>query len=153
MHTENSLCKFRFGVGKVYTSNIIVHIPVYNGSSSASLAVYVVSCNIPLLLSRISLKTAHATLDFQNDMLFIFNEAVPLITSDSGHYCLPLSRSIEEPQSPETIKILFTSPINEEDDATECRERSPNCTNNLHTHMLINSRTSSKLQAHPASMF
>ena len=27
---------------------------------------YVVSCNIPLLLSRISLKTAHATLDFQD---------------------------------------------------------------------------------------
>ena len=103
----------------MYTSNRIVHIPVYIGSSSASLAVYVVSCNIPLLLSRISLKTAHATLDFQNDRLFIFNEAVPLITSESGHYCLPLSRSIEEPQSPETIKILFiTSPINEEDDAT-----------------------------------
>ena len=107
----------------MYTSNRIVHIPVYIGSSSASLAVYVVSCNIPLLLSRISLKTAHATLDFQNDMLFIFNEAVPLITSDLGHYCLPLSRSIEEPQSPENIKILFTLPINEEDDATECRKK------------------------------
>ena len=71
----------------MYTSNRIVHIPVYIGSSSDSLAVYVVSCNIPLLLSRISLKTAHATLDFQNDMLFIFNEAVPLITSGLGHYC------------------------------------------------------------------
>ena len=123
MHTENSLCKFRFGVDKVYTSNRIVHISVYIGSSSASLAVYVVSCNIPLLLSRISLKTEHATLDFQNYMLFIFNEAVPLITSDLGHYCLPLSRSIEEPQSPETIKILLTSPINKEDDATECRKK------------------------------
>ena len=55
--------------------------------------------------------------------IFIFNEAVPLITSDSGHYCLPLSRSIEEPQSPETIKIMFTSPINKEDDATECRKK------------------------------
>ena len=32
VHTENSLCKFRFGVGKVYTSNRIVHIPVYIGS-------------------------------------------------------------------------------------------------------------------------
>ena len=26
-------------------------------------------------------------------------------------------------QSPETIKILFTSPINEEDDDTECRKK------------------------------
>ena len=40
-----------------------------------------------------------------------------LITSESA-----LSRSIDEPQSPETNKILFTSPINEEDDATECRK-------------------------------
>ena len=98
----------------MYASNRIVHIPVYIGSLSASLAVYVVSCNIPLLFSRISLKTAHATLNFQNDMLFIFNKAVPLIKSESGHYCLPLSRSIEEPQSPDTNKMLFTSPINKE---------------------------------------
>ena len=81
---------------------------------------YVVSCNIPLLLSRTSLKTARAKLDFQNDMLSIFNEAVPLITSESGQYGLPLSRSIEDLQSAETNQILFTSPINEEDDATEC---------------------------------
>ena len=56
IYTENSICQFRFGIGKVYTSNRIVHIPVHIGASCASLAVHVVPCNIPLLLSRISLK-------------------------------------------------------------------------------------------------
>ena len=115
IYTENSICQFRFGIGKVYTSNRIVHIPVHIGASCASLAVHVVPCNIPLLLSRISLKQASATLNFEEDVLHIFGEVIPLIVTESGHYCLPLSRTIDEPHSPEIQKILFSTPIKEDD--------------------------------------
>ena len=99
----------------MYTSNRIVHIPVHIGASSASLAVHVVPCNIPLLLSRISLKQASATLNFEEDVLHIFGEVIPLIVTESGHYCLPLSRTIDEPHSPEIQKILFSTPIKDDD--------------------------------------
>ena len=115
IYTENSICQFRFGIGKVYTSNRIVHIPVHIGASCASLAVHVVPCNIPLLLSRISLKQASATLNFEEDALHIFGEVIPLIVTESGHYCLPLSRTIDEPHSPEIQKILFSTPIKDDD--------------------------------------
>ncbi len=70
--SESALCQFRFGAGKVYPSSRLVHIPVYIGSSSANLSAYVVSCNVPLLLSRNSLKKANTTLDFTEDSLKIF---------------------------------------------------------------------------------
>ena len=115
IYTESSICQFRFGIGKVYTSNRIVHIPVHIGASCASLAVHVVPCNIPLLLSRISLKQASATLNFEEDVLHIFGEVIPLIVTESGHYCLALSRTIDEPHSPEIQKILFSTPIKDDD--------------------------------------
>ena len=113
VYTEKSLCNFRFGVGKVYSSSHIVYIPVHIGSSSATLATYAIPCNIPLLLSRSSMKKAHATLDFEKDHLIIFDEIVRLIITESGHYCLPLSRPIDEPYTPSTQKVLFTSPLQE----------------------------------------
>ena len=137
----------------MYTSNIIVHIPVYIGSSSASLAVYVVSCNIPLLLSRISLKTAHATLVFQNDMLFIFNDAVPLITMIRVTTVYPFHGQLKSRNHQRLLKSCSLHLSMKKMMLQSVVKRSPNCTNDLHTHMLINSRTSSKLQAHPASMF
>ena len=122
VYTEKSLCNFRFGVGKVYSSSRIVYIPVHIGSSSATLATYAIPCNIPLLLSRSSMKKAHATLDFEKDHLIIFDEIVPLIITESGHYCLPLSRPIDEPYTPSTQKVLFTSPL-QEGNLDDCRKK------------------------------
>ena len=123
-YTESASRKFRFGAGKIYSSNRVVHIPVHIGNFQAILATHVVSCDIPLLLSRSSLKKADAVLDFKSDSLRIFGDQVPLIISESGHCCLPLSHSLEAPHDPGIQRILFTNPIGSpDDDEHECKKK------------------------------
>ena len=107
--TTNSTCHFRFGDGEVYTSSRAVHIPVYIGSEVAVLTTQVVSANIPLLLSRDSLKKADAHMNFQDDTINSFGVNIPMIISESGHCCLSLSRPLDSPNSPHTV--MFTSPL------------------------------------------
>ena len=52
----------------------------------------VVDCNIPLLLSKASMKRVKLSLDFDNDTICINRVTVPLKCTASGHYALPLSR-------------------------------------------------------------
>ena len=107
--TTNSTCHFRFGAGEVYTSPRAVHIPIYIGSEVAVLTPQVVSANIPLLLSRDSLKTADAHINFQDDTINIFGVKMPMIISESGHCYLSQSRPLDSPNSPYTV--MFTSPL------------------------------------------
>ena len=122
VRSEKTDFGFRFGVGQVYRSNRLVHIPVHIGKERATLTVCVVSCNVPLLLSRDSLKTAGASLDFSSDNLTIFGQSVPLLVSESGHYCLPLTRPLDEPHSPETQTVMFSHPF-DYGDLEECEKK------------------------------
>ena len=121
VRTEPSMCCFRFGDGVVYNSDRVVYLPVHIRSTKGTLVTQVVPCNIPLLLSRSSMKIANATLDFQTDSIFIFNETLPLYITESGHYCLSLSRPLDQPHSPLTHKVLFSSPLSKcGNDKDEC---------------------------------
>ena len=52
----------------------------------------IVASDIPLLLSRKSMKNADMTLDFKNDNAFIFGQPTKLFVTKSGHYALPISQ-------------------------------------------------------------
>ena len=119
IYSEKTISDFRFGVGKIYRSTRLVHVPVHIGSFSATLAMHVVPCDVPLLMSRMSLKKAGAILDFQRDSLHIFGESIPLVITESGHYCLPLSRPLDQPHSPQIQKVLFSSPVSQLEDKDE----------------------------------
>ena len=107
--TEDSKCDFRFGDGPVYSSSKIVTIPVTFGSQKARLATHVVECDVPLLISRQSLKRAHCQIDFVQDRVYMFGEEVMVKLSKTGHYCLPLTSDNRE----EIVQnVLFSSPIN-----------------------------------------
>ena len=108
--SKPSVCSFRFGDGQVYDSNRSVVIPIHFGSQKAQLEVNIVSCNVPLLLSRLSLKRANSKLDFSNDKINILGEQVPIHISNSGHYCISLSRTTNC-TTRDTEKIFFTSPV------------------------------------------
>lgn len=108
--SKSSSFRFRFGDGKTYVSNRTVNIPVHFGSVSARLDTSIVECNVPLLMSRISLKRAEASLDFSNDEITILGEDVPITISKSGHYCVSLSRSLNC-NSRDIQRILFTAPL------------------------------------------
>ena len=51
----------------------------------------IIASDIPLLLSRKSMKKADMALDFKNDNAIVFGESVKLITTKSGHYTIPIS--------------------------------------------------------------
>ena len=51
----------------------------------------IVASDIPLLLSRKSMKKANMTLDFKNDHAVIFDQLIQLIVTKWGHYAIPIN--------------------------------------------------------------
>jgi transposase InsO family protein len=114
IRTQNTNNKFRFGDGTTYSSKYHMIIPVYIGRNRYKLGVDVVDCNIPLLLSRTTLKRANATIDIGAATICFFGNTIPLIISSSGHMCLPISRLLDtsnEETKKVLTRVLFTSPI------------------------------------------
>ena len=105
--TSKVSCNFRFGDGEVFSSNTMYTIPIQVGSVEATLDTHVVQSEIPLLLSRESLKRAGAEIDFKSDKICMLGQKIPITTSQSGHLLLPLTGIAED--------CLLTSPINPKD--------------------------------------
>ena len=66
-------------------------IPAVIANTKVKINTDLVSSDIPLLLSRSSMKRANMTIDFENDTAFIFGYKAKLIVTKSGHYALPIS--------------------------------------------------------------
>lgn len=79
---------FRFGDGKVVRSNRKLKIPAKTGQIKCKIETEVVSANIPLLLSKASLKRAGTVSDMKNDRAAMFNQPIELDFTSSGHYCV-----------------------------------------------------------------
>ena len=77
---------FRFGEGSPVTSQGSVKLPVKIGSKDVTIEADIVNVDIPLLLSKESLKLAGTVLDFNNDSAVMFGEKQTLIATESGHY-------------------------------------------------------------------
>lgn len=80
---KQSARPFRFGDGKVVYSTRKVTIPAKNLTED-------VPADIPMLLSKASLKRASAVLDIANDKATMFKQPVKLEQISSGHYCVNL---------------------------------------------------------------
>ncbi|XDV39471.1 hypothetical protein PO909_008715, partial [Leuciscus waleckii] len=79
---------FKFGDGKVVYSGKRVKIPAKIGNMKCNIETEVVPINIPLLLSKTSLKRAGTVLDMEIDSAVMFNQPVKLDFTSSGHYCV-----------------------------------------------------------------
>ena len=88
---ENSKSYYRFGDGKRVGSLKNVIIPAVIGKHVVSIDVDIVDENIPLLLSKQSMKNANMKIDFSNDTVNIFNQNMKLCLTESGHYAVPLT--------------------------------------------------------------
>ncbi len=51
----------------------------------------VVECELPLLLSKSSMKRAQTQLYFVNDKAHMFGNEIDLKYTTSGHYCIPIN--------------------------------------------------------------
>ncbi len=65
-------------------------IPAIIGQTKCHIETEVVAADIPLLLSKTSLKRSGAVLDLQNDKAIMFKHPVTLELTSSGHYCVNL---------------------------------------------------------------
>ena len=83
---------FRFGRGERLKSIGSYIIPTELAGKKLSLQTDVVDSEIPLLLSKKSMKKAKLTLDTENDRAKILGATVYL-NCISGHYCVPISES------------------------------------------------------------
>ena len=89
---ESSDAIFRFGDGIESKSVRKFTVPVQIGKNKYNIVIHVVKAEIPLLISKDTMKKLDMKLNFSTDTAVIGNnEEVKLSCSSSGHYCLPLS--------------------------------------------------------------
>ena len=84
----DSSAKFRFGDGEQVKSLHSVRIPIKIGDTVCYIHCEVVEKNIPLLLSKASLKRANASVDLGKDQIVMFGQPIKVETTSGGHYCI-----------------------------------------------------------------
>ena len=82
---------YKFGDGQKTPALYSLTIPATIGKEKVTIDVDVLDKDIPCLLSKDSMKQTRAQIDFEKDEVTILNQKLPLITSRSGHYCIPLT--------------------------------------------------------------
>ena len=90
---SKSKSQYRFGDGAEVTVVTAATIPIVIGTTKTKMNVDIVPSNIPLLLSRDSMKRANMQLNFENDTITAFGQSVNLIVTKSGHYAVPITNS------------------------------------------------------------
>ena len=85
-----SNCSFKFGAGPVVPSSGAFEIPVTMAGVDLMLHTDVVECDIPLLLSKQTMKDVGIVIDMLHDRAMIFGKDIPLDTTSAGHYCIPI---------------------------------------------------------------
>ena len=108
VQVSQSDTKFRFGDGVEVKSSKMVTIPALIGHQKILINTDVVSNDIPLLLSRSSMKRSGMVLDFVNDTVNVLGETIDLVCTTSGHYCIPLSNTLLDVDSKFYNIILHT---------------------------------------------
>ena len=86
---------YRFGDGKGVSAKESVTLPTTIGDMSLWISTDIIEKDIPLLLSRESMKKGKMKLDLESDKAELFGMDVNLKTTKKGHYILPLTNSLE----------------------------------------------------------
>ena len=84
---------FKFGGGERLQSIGKCVIPIVIVDKEVMLATDVEKSEIPLLLSKCTMKKANMILDLKNDTAEIYGVKVMLNETSSGHYCIPIDRN------------------------------------------------------------
>ena len=86
---------FKFGDGDPIISYLKKNIPVTICGEDIMLLTYVVDSDVPLLLSRATMKKMGCTLDFVRDEISVFGGKEKLIITRSGHMIIPFKGRAE----------------------------------------------------------
>ena len=89
---RSSCATFKFGNGRPVQSLKKVALPVTIENDKISLETDVVDTDIPLLLSKATMKKPSTVTDFNKDTTMMFGKQQPLVKTTSGHYAIPLTK-------------------------------------------------------------
>ena len=84
---------FRFGDSPPVHASKKILLPLKIKNVDFTLETEVVPSNIPLLLSKETMKRAKAKLNFDEDKIEMFGENQPMVCTANGHYAIPISKS------------------------------------------------------------
>lgn len=105
---------FRFGDGKIINSSTQVTLPAIIGSTRCNISAEVIQADIPLLLSKASLKRAGAVLDLNSDKAVMFGKPVDLQFTSSGHYCVDILGSGHHTRNSHSDVLIVDNMTNKE---------------------------------------
>ena len=83
---------YRFGDENVAIATESAKLPAQLGCNNVLISTDIVDRDIPLLLSRESMKRAGMSIDFKSDTATVFSSTVRLNVTKSGHYTIPLTK-------------------------------------------------------------
>lgn len=82
---------FKFGDDNKLKSNEKIVLPIAIGGRECTLDVEILDTNIPLLLSKTTLKRAKTTIELDTDNVTMFGVKILIKTSLAGHYCIDVN--------------------------------------------------------------
>ena len=85
--------QYKFGDGAQVTAVSEAIIPITIGTIKTKIHADIVPSNIPLLLSKESMKRANMKLNFENDTITAFKQPINFIVTKSGNYAIPITNS------------------------------------------------------------
>ena len=116
---EKSERSFKFGDGKVVRSKGKLKLPVYLRAVNKNISVEtdIVDEDLPLLLSRSSMKRAGTEIRFNKDgqeEVYMFGKRQPVHLTSNGHICIPLTKYFlpkDDKCDKEDCEVLFTGNV------------------------------------------
>ena len=90
-YEEGTKC-FKFRDGLKIKSLKKESLPCVIAKMNVKIISDVIDTDIPLLLSKMAMKRARMTLNFNNDTAEMFSKRIKLLCTTSGHYHVPISR-------------------------------------------------------------
>ena len=90
-----SLNSFKFGSGSIFPSLYKAKLPAVVGGKKIMIETDVVDSDIPMLLSKSAMKKADTSINFKDDSVNMFGVKQEIIATSSGHYAVPLNKSLD----------------------------------------------------------
>ena len=87
---------YKFGDGNLFAATKCIVFPCVLAGKAVRIRSDVVTCNVPLLLSRQSMRKAGMVINTGNDSATVFGKELKLSSTSNGHYTLPIYRALTE---------------------------------------------------------
>ena len=115
IQTQETQSVFRFGDSPPVVASEKVLLPIKLGNKDILLETEIVPSDIPLLLSKETMKRAKAKMCYEKDKIELFGEEQDMLCTTSGHYAVPIGKSSIKVPSEEmkSTIVLFSQKDND----------------------------------------